>query len=70
MFYKKNVNKIDIQTQFEILCQQINDLKPIDEDVKGWFKSKPINFENQYYISATPHSKLLMKEHISALKNL
>ncbi|VDP72241.1 unnamed protein product [Schistosoma mattheei] len=42
----------------------------MNEEKKGWFKSKLVDIANQYFVSSTPKSNILSKEHLIALRNI
>ncbi|VDQ11806.1 unnamed protein product [Trichobilharzia regenti] len=42
---------LDTEARLEHLCHQLYDLKPLDEDKRGWLKSKLVDIANQYHKS-------------------
>ncbi|VDP79678.1 unnamed protein product [Schistosoma mattheei] len=62
---KTNIDRIDTEAQFENLFDQ-----PMNEEKKGWFKSKLVDITNQYFVSSAINSNLLYKEHLTALRNI
>ncbi|VDO51390.1 unnamed protein product [Schistosoma margrebowiei] len=67
---KTNTDRIDTEAQFESLFDQLKDLQSMNEEKKGWFKSKLVDIANQYFVSSTPKSNLLSREHLTALRNI
>ncbi|VDO66433.1 unnamed protein product [Schistosoma margrebowiei] len=67
---KTHADRIDTETQFENLFDQIKELHPVSEENKGWLKSKVVDIANQYLVSPTPQSKHLFKDHQTALRNI
>ncbi|VDP80950.1 unnamed protein product [Schistosoma mattheei] len=67
---KTHADRIDTETQFDNLFDQIKELHPVSVEKKGWFISKLVDIANQNLVSPTPQSKLLSKDHQTALRNI
>ncbi|KAH9596061.1 hypothetical protein MS3_00001878 [Schistosoma haematobium] len=66
----KKCNRIDTETQFEYLYQQLSELKPMNDEKHSWLRSKLVDITNQYIMTPTPQSKVLTKDHQLALTKL
>jgi hypothetical protein len=64
------VDIIEVETQFEHLYSQLNDLIPHSEDVCSWFKSKLVDLAYQYRTAPTSQRGLLTREHLDSLRVL
>ncbi|CAH8837417.1 unnamed protein product [Trichobilharzia szidati] len=64
------INKMEVQSQYENLYDQISDLTPSSKDNLDWFKVKLVDISHQF-LNARIHQKNgLSKEHHAALKEL